>query len=657
MAECYMRYGKMEMVKEQFTAALEYYFKAIKIREELGDKDLSYAYYFAAHAYSDTFNPDLAITYFKKALSLYVQVDDKTMIALCYNNIGANYYDNDKRLSLQYHMESLKISEEISSKRAMSYSYYWVGTLYIDNADFALARQYLDKAEKLCLEISNNHILAYTHISFGKLSTIGKDYPVATVHFEKAWEIVMRVGNKTWERAVYRDWYLLKKAIGDFEGALDLYEKYIRLDREVNRNELNEKVAAVKFKADIEKNEKDLEIQHLRNVELKQEKDLAEQQRLRAEDSEKFKQQFLANMSHEIRTPMNAVMGMVNLLLDTPLNEKQQKYLAAVKRSSQNLLVILNDILDLSKLEAGKMELEKIPFDLRVQIEHVMDIMHLRAEEKGLLFTAEIAETVPRVVIGDAPRLNQILINILSNAIKFTEKGSVKLLVSANGLGETKFTITDTGIGMDAAQQKKIFESFSQAENSTSRKYGGTGLGLAISKTLVELHKGMIDVKSYRGLGSEFVFTIPYAAGKEEDILTAGSMAGPDYSALAKLRILVAEDYEFNQIVIKDTLEHLIPGIEVEIAANGKIVIEKLEKGRYDLVLMDIQMPEMDGYEATRFIRNNLKMDIPVIALTASVIRSDLDKCTDAGMNGYVPKPFERGDLLRELMKYQTQSI
>src|ERR1043165_2586865 len=298
------------------------------------------------------------------------------------------------------------------------------------------------------------------------------------------------------------------------------------------------------------------------------------------------------------------------------------------------------------------MELLKEPFDLRQQIEHVMGILRFKAEEKGLSFTSEVESDVPAVVVGDAPRLSQILLNLLGNAIKFTEKGNVRLRVRKKGDAAIEFSISDTGIGITAEQQKKIFGSFVQAENSISRKFGGTGLGLAITKTLVELHSGTIVVKSEAGKGSEFSFTLPYQIGEEGDIGVSEKPKETDYSALSKLKILVAEDNEFNQVVIKDTLENLVPGIQVEIAGNGRVALEKVRDNIYDLVLMDVHMPEMDGYEATRSIRDNLKRDIPIIALTASVIRSDLDKCIAAGMNGYIPKPFKREELLNELVKY-----
>ena len=382
-----------------------------------------------------------------------------------------------------------------------------------------------------------------------------------------------------------------------------------------------------------------------------------ELQKNRAEQSEQFKQQFLANMSHEIRTPMNAVLGMTHLMLDTPLSEKQKNYMTAVKNSSENLLVIINDILDLSKLEAGKLELEQIPFALSDLLKQVSDTMRFKAEEKGLRIATTIADDVPPVLIGDPTRLNQILINLLGNAIKFTDKGSVRIVVTkAAGPDATLcFSVIDQGIGIPPEKLDKLFQSFVQADASTSRKYGGTGLGLSISKTLVELQGGQMEVSSTVGEGSAFSFTIAFAVADESQLPEQTLENQAAVAALDGIRLLVAEDNEYNQIVIQDTIRHLINNARTDIADNGRKVIEMLEANDYDVILMDVQMPEMNGLEAASHIRNNLsgsKRDVPIIALTASVLNTDLDKCIQAGMNGYVPKPFKRAELLTALSKF-----
>ncbi len=379
----------------------------------------------------------------------------------------------------------------------------------------------------------------------------------------------------------------------------------------------------------------------------------------RAEASEHLEHQFLANMSHEIRTPMNAVLGMTTLLLDTSLNQKQRDYLEAIQSSADNLLVVINDILDLSKLQAGKMEFERIPFRLREVTGHALEIMRLKAEGKGLVLSEDISESTPHVVIGDPARLSQVLMNLLSNAVKFTERGSVMLVISATLAGErrmnVRIAVRDTGIGIPKEKLKSVFDSFSQADAETSRKYGGTGLGLTISRNFVELQGGHIDVTSEPGKGSEFSITIPYEVASESVIVAPEVTAHLDAASLRGMRVLLVEDNEYNQIVLGDTLHNMIPDVFVEIASNGREAITLLQTFPFDLVLMDVQMPEMDGIEATKYIRAHLprgKREVPIIALTASVIKSELDRAFAAGMNDYVPKPFKQDELFRVIAKY-----
>lgn len=378
--------------------------------------------------------------------------------------------------------------------------------------------------------------------------------------------------------------------------------------------------------------------------------------KIRAEQSEKYEQQFLANMSHEIRTPMNAVLGMTNLLLDSKVDSKQERYLSAIKTSSQNLLIIINDILDLSKLEAGKMEIEQIPFKISDVIGNVSDVNKYKAEEKGLKFEVNISPKVPLVVKGDPTRLNQILTNLCSNAIKFTDTGKITVDVEKQSGSEyIKFTVTDTGIGIPEDKQHLLFGNFKQVDSSTFRKYGGTGLGLSISKTLVELQGGTVEVNSVLGKGSEFSVSVPYPAGDISEVQSSNKEDKIDYSGLTGIRILIAEDNEYNQIVVNDTLESLIPNVKITLADNGLIAVEEFSKSEFDLILMDAQMPEMDGLDATRAIRKlevNTSNKIPIIALTASVHKADIERCFEAGMNSFVPKPFTRSELLDTLAKY-----
>ena len=374
----------------------------------------------------------------------------------------------------------------------------------------------------------------------------------------------------------------------------------------------------------------------------------------KAQASERAKHQFLANMSHEIRTPMNAIKGMTDILIRRNPKDDQKEYLESIKQSSDSLLVIINDILDISKIEAGKIELEEEPFSIQELVDNVHTIMQFKAEEKGLVLKMDIpSESL--YVKGDATRLRQILINILGNAIKFTEKGLVTTALKADKEGDKlqlHFTISDTGIGIDKDRMDKIFKSFEQAYSDTSRKFGGTGLGLSISKMLVELQQGKIWVESEKGKGSQFHFTIAYQIAKP--IHVGDKTDDPDRNIadeLKGIRILLVEDNPFNVVVAQEELEDAIENVTVEVAVNGLIAVEKLKSQAFDIILMDVQMPTMNGYEATKAIRafDNEKAGTPIIAMTANVLKDEVDLCYQAGMNDFIGKPFDTKELIQKI--------
>jgi len=383
-------------------------------------------------------------------------------------------------------------------------------------------------------------------------------------------------------------------------------------------------------------------------------KEIAEKAKKIAEDAVKSKQQFLSNMSHEIRTPMNAIIGFTKVLLKSDLDPKQKEYLTAIKMSGDALTVLINDILDLAKVDAGKMIFEQTPFKMAASISAMIHLFETKIQEKNLKLIKKYDDKIPGVLVGDPVRLHQIILNLVSNAVKFTSKGEITIcaeLLDEDEVNATvEFSVTDTGIGIAEDRIEHIFENFQQATSETARLYGGTGLGLAISKQLVESQGGSITVKSKPEAGSVFSFVLPFRKTnvkveleKVMNILT---------SKVHKAKVLVVEDIALNQLLMKTLLDDF--GFEHDIADNGRIAIEKLQKKSYDIILMDLHMPEMNGFETTEYIRRKMNSQIPIIALTADVTTADLTKCTAVGMNDYISKPLDEKllyDKIIELLK------
>ena len=722
LALIYINRGTLFTITARYEAALADLMQAIKLSEAEKNKDrLARASISLSQLYMYQENWTAALPWTEKALALQTELGNEQQIGICKLNLGGLYLKLGNQDAAETTLlDAMRIAEDNSDYQNMANTAISLSDVYQEKGNRALAISYLKQAVAVSTQIDNMNLLSTASYNLGNAYFESKDYPRALQSYTAGFESVKGVKEQEYEQLICLEGIAKTHSVsGDYKSAYTALSQAMLLKDSVNQRLQNKKLLELQAQFETEQKDKAIALlnkdkliqseevrrqRELKNIfiagavlllliaallwnrsvikqrsarELAAKNILVEQARQRAEKSEQFKSQFLANMSHEIRTPMNAVMGMTNLMLDEPQSKTNSHYLSVIKHASENLLVIINDILDLSKLEAGMMVAEKIPFALQEVVTSIRDTLQLKADEKGLLFITDIAAHIPPVMIGDPSRLSQVLLNLAGNAIKFTETGSITIAIEAiekkneQALPENeihlRFSVSDTGIGIEKEKLSKIFESFTQANTSDTRKFGGTGLGLTISKSLVELLGGKLEVESEPGAGSVFSFILPMKTGTPEQLISF-QQRHEGYSAddLFGLRILLVEDNEHNQMVAVDTLKKIIPEVEIEVVNNGKSAIELLRKvqpddaakagsrSSFDLILMDIQMPEMNGYETTRLIRSAFLppvSQVPIIALTASVIRSDLQKCLEAGMNSYVAKPFRKEELLKEIGK------
>lgn len=399
------------------------------------------------------------------------------------------------------------------------------------------------------------------------------------------------------------------------------------------------------------------QVLELKNEELKAIAEELIREQENRESSEKAKQIFLVNISHEIRTPMNGIMGFAKLLEGRLIEQDHDESLQMIIKSADQLMAVLNDILDFSRLESGDINFQNLPFPVKDTVHSIYRMMEDGAKCKGLNFSYDIPDTLPEVMSGDAVRLGQILLNLTSNAIKFTEKGGVKISLKLLEEQEDRisilFNVRDTGIGIPVSKQESVFDFFEQVNSDTSRRYAGTGLGLSIVKRLVELQGGEVALDSVLGQGSDFHFTLYFMKVSEpikSEVMKTGSRQQYPITQNGKgVKILIVEDNPINQLLVIKVLEN--QGYDITVAGNGRIALEEFDKQSFDVILMDLQMPELDGYETTRIIRkmSGEKGEIPIVAMTAHTIKGELEKCVSIGMNDYISKPFNASELYQKI--------
>lgn len=617
--------------------ALNYFEEALAINEDLGDE---YAQTVnltnIANILYDLNDYESALEYALRCLPIFELEHDTTRINTIYNTLGNIYFKLDQyKEALRYFEVNLKNSEPETPAHVFAIS--GLGKVYFKMNEYDLARKYLLQSLEDAKEIEVAEVQIICNYYYGRLLVEEGDYNNALQYMNAAFALADEYMRRHDMMSIHERLSTLYDRMGDVNKAFYHLKAFEKLKESIF---------------------KQTTLNRLRNLQIRQQIELAQKEKEVAQKTAQLKQQFMANMSHEIRTPMNAIVGMSRLLLSKEPREDQLRYLNAIQQSADNLLVIINDILDLSKIEAGKIEIEHTDFSIKEVIDSVKDMLLFKAEEKGLELKVNMDEEhIPYRLIGDPTRINQVLINLAGNAVKFTEKGYVAISVNLQKHKEDKywikFDITDTGIGIAPDYVDKIFESFTQAGTDVARKFGGTGLGLTISKQLVTLMNGEITVTSELGKGTTFSVLLPFDISENQEPEEAQTVIDDaTKEKLNTLHLLLVEDNEFNRMVAEDTLKEILPDLKVDIAVNGKEAVDKVELNNYDIVLMDIQMPVMDGVTATKNIRQQLpspKNDTKIIAMTANVLQEDVQKYFDIGMNAYVSKPFQTDELLLKM--------
>jgi signal transduction histidine kinase/CheY-like chemotaxis protein/HPt (histidine-containing phosphotransfer) domain-containing protein len=639
LAKCNNILGNIYRDKGEMNEALRGYMIALDLFEQLKDEHTSgVVMKNLANLNIDLYDYENALNYGLKSVKILEQFENPFRLFHSYHTLGNIYFKQDnyeEALKYFYKCKDLADMETITSALAES----GLGKVYFQQGNLPKAKKYLEHA--FALADSNDFVEPYIIASFylARLAQSEKQFSEAEKFYQLAFTEANTHGRKHDTMSIHEQLANLYEEQNKFEQAYFHLKHFENLREEI-------------FKQDT--------INRLKNIQTRNELSFARKEKEIAEQTAVLKQQFMANMSHEIRTPMNAIIGMSRLLSEKEHLPHQLKYLNGIKRSADNLLVIINDILDISKLEAEKVQLENIAFNLRDTLQSVYDILQFKAVEKRLGFYTDIEQGVPIAIHGDTTRLSQVLINLAGNAIKFTEKGRVDIKVRVKSREDNqviiKFEIQDTGIGISQEYVNTLFEKFTQAGTDIARKYGGTGLGLSISKQLVSLMKGDIYVKSKKNEGTTFTIEIPFTIAMENEIQSDEqfTIQKQHKHHLEQLNILLVEDNEFNQILAIDTLVAIAPNIKIKTAVNGEEAINFAQQQLFDLILMDIQMPIMNGVEATQYIRSILQppySEVKILAMTANVFKEDIDTYLKAGMNDAVSKPFSTEVLIHKMLK------
>ncbi len=698
-AEILNQLGIIASVRGDSPTALEYFLSVLRVREEIGDTPgIARIQNNLGILYKNLNDFERSLEFHSRSLETKRLLDDSLGIARSLNNIGEIYQQQrNPEEAKKYFEESLDLMLELDFKEGLAATYNNLGEAYKLLNDIDNAIQFHSKSLEIEKELGNISGIGFSYLNIASLFMLVNQPNVAITNFEEAISYFSRISDLNGLQSAYNEIAIAYSSVENFQESLYYFQLHTALKDSLASVENNRRIAELQTEYEAEKQKQEIDFlterSTLQEIQLRQETNarnllliivlllislafmlyrsnksnkrintLLVEKSKSIEEAVDLKAQFLSVMSHEIRTPMNAVVGMANLLASENPREDQKAYLETLNFSASNLLSIVNDVLDYSKAEAGKIKLEEIDFRLLHLMSNVHNSFYNQSIKEDVYLKFEYDEKIPEVLIGDPTRLTQILNNLISNALKFTEEGSVIVNVSLEDQKDDSatinFRVTDTGIGIPDHKLESIFESFVQASTEVHRKYGGSGLGLPITKKLLELHNSEIKVVSVLGKGTTFSFSINLLVGEIKNLNQSANKDLDTFESLEELRVLVVEDNSVNIQVIKMFLNkwHIDP----IITENGKKAIEQVQKNEFDLIFMDLHMPIMDGYEATEEIRsldNHTKAKIPIIALTASNVFEEHRKAYEAGVDEIVPKPFNPKQLHEMLIKYNRYKM
>lgn len=685
----YIKLAFIYRTMEEYGNAITNMDQAVAIQKDIGDPSgLAYSMNEMGRLYRQQGDFANAMKSYVEALDQAREAKSTRMQGISFGNIGSLHFSEEGVFeALEAFNQAIRIYEDAGTDPDFAPFYSEMGKVYKIQGNNPKAIEYFMTAVKLHERVGQERSLAETHFVVGNTYEVMDNYEMAQVHYLTSLDYANRTLYQEYSIDGNKKVAEIYAILGDYEKAYEFQRVYsgIKGSRDAAELDANLTAAADKLKLEqLEKetalNEADLRNRNiimwglggvvvlisvflifiLRQMRLKNATNEALQvAKDRSERSQEEKEKFLAYTSHEIRTPLNAVLGMTEMLRKTRLTQEQARYVNTVKSSSDNILVIVNDILDMTKIDSGKIEFESIDFIMTELIDEIIYMLQPKADAKGVKLFATYDQKLPRVVKGDPLRLSQIMLNLVNNAIKFTKQGEVRIglhvLSESDAEAKIGFTVADTGIGIKKDKLSTVFNRFEQEDRDTTRKYGGAGLGLSITKQLVELQGGSISVRSKYGEGSIFSVRISYLKSTEENLKNQANPDTPKPEGLySRLRILIVDDNNLNRLILHDLLMDWSSDLRIEMAEDGQEGLRKLRSMAFDVVLMDIQMPVMNGYKAAEQIRENFPeplCHIPIIAMTAHALSGIADKCKEAGMDDYVSKPIDLAELIQKISK------